>query len=89
MIKQIEIIDNSNTPIYYLKDIPFFFNNRIINFSDNINIIVGPNGSGKSTLIKLICEYFLINDFCADINYIYNSKLFSWNSSSLKNGIKI
>lgn len=59
MITSIKITDNQNTPLYYLKDIPFFENGRTMEFKPGVNIIVGSNGCGKSTTLKLI-EYYTL-----------------------------
>ena len=60
MIKEINIVDNSRSPIKYLSKLQAFNNNVNLKFNPGVNIIIGKNGSGKSTLMKLLYKFFLI-----------------------------
>lgn len=60
MIREINIVDNSRSPIKYLSKLQAFNNGVNLKFNPGVNIIIGKNGSGKSTLMKLLYKFFLI-----------------------------
>lgn len=90
MITSIEVIDNKNTPLLYLKELKSFRNGAKYEFKKGINIIVGPNGCGKSTLIKLIsfftfCENTMVTELPKEV--IEYSRIFK--NKNILDGVKI
>jgi len=60
MIERVRITDNTDTPLWYLKNLPAFKNGTEYKFTDGVNVLVGENGSGKSTLLTLIKKYLMV-----------------------------
>lgn len=92
MITSIEVIDNTYTPLMYLKELESFKNGIKYEFKRGINIIVGPNGCGKSTLIKLIssftfCENTMVTELPKEV--IEYPRIFKDNTENILNGVKI
>ena len=92
MITSVEIIDNTYTPLIYLKELKSFRTGAKYEFKKGINIIVGPNGCGKSTLIKLIssftfCENTMVTELPKEV--IEYSKIFKDDTENILDGVKI
>lgn len=60
MIKEVNIVDNTRSPVRYLSELQAFNNGVELKFNPGVNIIIGKNGSGKSTLMKLLYKFFLL-----------------------------
>lgn len=41
----------------FITELPAFKHNRVLEFSDNLNVLFGSNGCGKSSLLKILKAY--------------------------------
>ena len=87
MVTKIEIVDNTNTPLSYLRGLNGFENGKTFEFKPGINIIIGKNGSGKSTLLKLIEKYTLLDKDCHNEQLLMD--LFKFNDNKIKDGVRV
>lgn len=74
MVTKLKITDNTNTPVRYLSEVPYFKNCLEIEFKSGVNIIVGENGCGKTTLMKLLKSYLMV-DYNECDRGIYNHNI--------------
>lgn len=74
MVTEVQIVDNTKSPIGYLSTLKNFKNGTIYKFNKGVNIIVGENGSGKTTLLNLIKYYLLVGEKECDKG-LYNSNI--------------
>lgn len=59
MLRKVEIVDSSKTPVKWLGSISALKSGSTFEFKPGVNIIIGPNGSGKSSLLELLYNFGL------------------------------
>ena len=91
MIHKLKVSDNTNTPFYYVADLPSFTNGKEYAFTNRVNIIVGENGCGKTTLLNLLRAYMMVyQDECG--KGIYNCvlhKVYDWVNGKMYDGADV
>jgi len=96
MIERVNITNNEDAPLHYLKDLPAFKNGTEYRFVDGVNVLVGENGCGKSTLLALIKRYLMVEyEWCdkgaynSNIRNVFKKMSFTEGLSGLYNGVEV